>query len=309
MIETVEDATGNTVDLTALAPWLGPVQLTGTSGADYLLGDASADTMAGHGGDDVIVGGMGVDLLVGGSTSTGSTSNGNDTYVWSLGDSNDTLRDGSKSLTETDRLLLTDVASTQVALSRLQGEDDLLITILPSGEVLTDLFRFNKIAYGYGIEVIEFGADGVTWDLETILAKTSVNGTAANDVINGTGYAFDENIYGHGGNDTIYGGGGDDVIVGGLGVDSLYGGVLAEQESNGSDTYVWSKGDGNDVIRDSAQSLTEVDTLRLTDVASGDVTLSRASNNVNLIIETDSANETITVADRFKMLPMATASK
>lgn len=68
--------------------------ITGTNGrddlysggnADYIDGGAGDDTLVGNGGDDTLEGGKGADSLEGGS--------GADTFVYSLGDGNDTITD------------------------------------------------------------------------------------------------------------------------------------------------------------------------------------------------------------------------
>ncbi|MEP1536467.1 MAG: DUF4214 domain-containing protein, partial [Paracoccaceae bacterium] len=106
-----------------------------------------------------------------------------------------------------------------------------------------------------------------------VIEDPSSNGT---NLTNGTG---SQELSGGVGDDTLSAGDGADRLIGGLGDDELWGGdsnhysdILAD---NGSDTYVWSTGDGNDVIYDWSQSQTETDVLRLTDVGSDNVVLSR----------------------------------
>ncbi|NJD07806.1 MAG: hypothetical protein FIA97_15120 [Methylococcaceae bacterium] len=61
-----------------------------------------------------------------------------------------------------------------------------------------------------------------------------------------------DHLYGGGGNDTLTGAGGNDYLEGNLGDDSLAGGGGADvlQGGLGNDTYVYSYGDGIDVIED-----------------------------------------------------------
>ena len=233
-----------------------------------------------------MVGGKGNDNLYGG-TGSAAASNGNDTFVWSKGDGNDTIYAYGADLTEVDTLELTDVISTDVALTRTHGSNNLIVLIISTGEIITVRERFQNITKGYGIEAIEF-SDGVTWTLDDILARTTVEGTAGNNTLAGKNYR--DNIYGFAGNDVIDGNGGDDVIVGGLGNDTLRGDA-------GNDTYIWSKGDGNDTINDTSASLNEVDTLVLTDVSSADAVLSRVGNDLTVVIT--ETGETITVTNRF----------
>jgi Ca2+-binding RTX toxin-like protein len=58
-----------------------------------------------------------------------------------------------------------------------------------------------------------------------------------------TGTKFADKLWGKGGNDKLLGQGGDDKLDGGKGNDTLTGGT-------GKDTFVFSKGDGKDVITD-----------------------------------------------------------
>lgn len=62
-----------------------------------------------------------------------------------------------------------------------------------------------------------------------------------NDVIKGN--FKDNKIWGMDGSDTLFGRSGNDIIEGGKGSDHLYGG-------RGVDTFVFSQGDGTDVIHD-----------------------------------------------------------
>ena len=257
--------------------------LTGTSYADNLYGLAGNDTLTGNAGDDFLVGGTGSDFLDGVS--------GSDTYRWSRGDGNDTISDSSNSLLETDTLAFTDVKSTEVQLTRVNGSKDLLISIpgTPVTEVITVNTKFPAtVAGGKGIEVISF-SDGVTWQLIDIFANTVVNGTTGNDSLLGTNYR--DNLYGLDGADTLVGNDGDDLLIGGKGVDSLVGG-------NGNDSYKWSKGDGNDTILDSSASLLETDTLYLVDaIASDVVSCWRSGNDLKLDILSAVGTETLTVTN------------
>lgn len=86
---------------------------------------------------------------------------------------------------------------------------------------------------------------------------TRINGTTAAEILTGTGEA--------------------EVITGGLGIDQLKG-------AGGSDTYVWVKGDGGDVLLDEGAAGGDLDTLYLTDVMSDDVVLTQTGQDVALTI-------------------------
>ena len=267
-----------------------PNTLIGTNYRDNLFGLAGNDTLVGSNGDDRLIGGLGVDILWGAANSTLTPTDGNDTYAWSKGDGNDEVRDWSQSLTEIDTLELTNVTSSDVALSFSNAAGaDLLVTIVSTGEVIRIDERYQATGYGYGIERIVF-SDNVSWSLEDILARAQLSGDAMANTLNGT--AFRDNLFGLAGNDALNGNEGDDVLTGGLNLDTLSGG-------NGSDRYDWAKGDGNDTINDAGASLVEVDRLQLINVASNDAVLSRANGSNNLTIRIVSTGEVITVLNRF----------
>ncbi len=276
--------------------------LIGSTHSDTLLGLAGDDHLEGKGGGDTLTGGIGEDVLFGGSGAD-QESNGDDTYVWSRGDGNDSIRDYASSTTELDRLVLTDVPSDKVLLVRPHNSFDLKVVILNEdgdNDVITIDRRFEDPAKGYGIEVIEF-SDGVMWSLDDILANTVTFGTDASDTLNGSAYS--DNLLGGTGGDVLEGKGGDDTLTGEAGDDILFGGGISDQQSNGNDTYIWSRGDGDDAIGDYASSLTEVDRLVLTDVASDKVLLVRSQNSVDLnvvVLNDDGNNDVITIDRRFE---------
>ena len=249
--------------------------LTGSAYADNIFGLAGNDAMNGGAGNDRLIGGLGVDTMDGAT--------GSDTYEWATGDGNDTIADTSTSLTETDTLKLTNVASTGAVLTR--SGNNLLVTI--GAEVITITNRLATTVDGKGIEAISF-SDGVTWNLQDILAKTAMNGTSGNETLTGSAYA--DNIYGLAGTDTINAGAGDDKLVGGVGLDTLDGGL-------GNDTYEWVYYDGSDTITDTSASLTETDKLKLSNVASTGVTLERLANDLN--IKVTGTLETIKITNQF----------
>ena len=275
--------------------------LTGTTGQDLLSGLDGADTLIGGDGADRLTGGKGADLLWGGAAGVAVATNGNDIYVWSKGDGNDEIRDWGQSAAEIDILILSDVTSSDVALTQVRGVNnaDLIIRILSTGEQITIDERFQDGTKSYGIEEIRF-ADGVVWTLADMLGRTNYTGTAGNDALTGSGYA--DNILGLDGTDTLIGGDGADRLTGGKGADLLWGGASGVAvATNGNDSYVWAKGDGNDEIRDWGQSTAEVDRLILSDVASTDVAITQSkAAGADLIIRVVSTGEQIIIDERFQ---------
>jgi len=271
---------------------LAHTNLTGTSAADALTGTVYADNIQGGGGNDTISTGDGDDILEGGTGADMLRGQENsDTYIWSIGGGNDTIDDTSSTSVSLDKLVLKNVNPGQVVLSHASGSNNLMITI--GSEVITVLNRFSNPSNTYGIEVIEF-ADGTVWNLDAILANTQMTGTVGSETLTGSGYA--DNMYGLAGSDTLNGGNGDDHLVGGTDIDSLVGG-------NGSDSYVWTKGDGSDTINDGGASVTELDRLVLTNVASTEVgsTVSLIRNSGTSEIQltvTGTSSEVITIKNQ-----------
>jgi hypothetical protein len=90
-------------------------------------------------------------------------------------------------------------------------------------------------------------------------------------------------LYGLGGNDTLNGSDGENTLVGGEGDDFLYGG-------NGNDTYIFAKGDENDIVDDwGGDSI-----IVLKDLATTDVTISEI-NGSNLVITVNETADTLTI--------------
>jgi hypothetical protein len=138
------------------------------------------------------------------------------------------------------------------------------------------------------------GVDSAATVVPTV---TTLNGTSAANALTGT--AGQDLINGLEGNDTIVTGDGSDRVIGGTGADVIWGtNTSAATASNGSDTYVWATGDGNDTINDWGQSLLETDTLELTNVASTGVTLTAVGTD--LLVNITATGEVIRIDERFQ---------
>ncbi|THF58104.1 putative Ig domain-containing protein [Pseudothauera rhizosphaerae] len=204
-----------------------------------LTGEAGNDDLQGFAGDDVIDGGAGNDTLTGGT--------GSDTYRFGRGDGHDTITEDSWLADEVDRIeLKPGIGPADVRLERVQVQvntwqvsDDLVLTILDTGETITVKNHFNA-GNRYAVEEIVF-ADGTVWDTEAIRSQVLIGGDG-DELLHG--FAGRDNlIVGGGGNDTLLGNSGDDTLEGGRGNDVLRGG-------EGSDTYRIGLGDGQSVIEE-----------------------------------------------------------
>ncbi|WP_316233888.1 calcium-binding protein, partial [Bradyrhizobium sp. SZCCHNR2020] len=156
---------------------------------------------------------------------------GNDTYIYSSAGGNDVIEDGNGTL------VMQDIASTGVTLSRSGGSGALVLKVTSTGKTVTLLNEFESD----GIPV-SF-SDGVSWSQDQLQQMLLDQGSAASS----------GSIYGYYGR--------NDTIVAGLGDKYLNG-------LNGNDTYVYTSAGGNDVIEDGNG------TLVMQDIASTGVTLS-----------------------------------
>jgi Ca2+-binding RTX toxin-like protein len=240
------------------------------AGDDYLDGGAGKDYMSASEGNDTFIGGTGDDVII----SNDASLSGSDTFIYSRGDGNDLIFE-SGAPSETDILVLTDIDSGDVVLSR--SGDDLLITVKSTQETITVVWHFydrgadNNVA-GYGLEFIRF-ADGV-WDRAQIHNAAWIRGTDGRDVLDNTST-----------NAQL-----DDTFVGGKGNDVIFGG-------RGGDTFIYASGDGSDVINDITGPDATIDKLKFTDLDADDVELSRSGND--LLIKVLATGAIITVTSQF----------
>ena len=263
---------GNTWDLATILSKLfagtsGADTRSGTVGADVIHGQAGNDTLIGRGGSDLIYGGDGDDVLNGdlpdgggyllsdgNDTLDGGSGNdklfggyGNNTYVFGKGDGQDTLYSWNDPTVGRINTLLfkagvtpDEVLLRQVLDSQGGNTSALAITIANTNDtiVINNFTAFNDpLGPRNPLQQIKF-SDGTTWDLMAILSKLFA-GTASADWLTGT--VGDDTISGLAGNDVLHGGEGNDSLDGGTGNDQMYGDL-------GNNTYLFGKGDGQDVV-------------------------------------------------------------
>jgi Ca2+-binding RTX toxin-like protein len=206
---------------------------------DRLLLDAAsanADTILGTDLADQLNGGAGADLLDG--------RGGDDTYIYRIGDGVDRLEDSSSSTADVLQIEGYTVGDiTSLRRSPANG-DDLIIEFSGAGDLLFVGSALN--ADSEGIELVSF-EDGTTWTITDLRAL----------VLAGASSASIETIYGFDGDDTLTSLSGDDKLIGG----------------DGSDTYQYSQGDGNDIIEDNGDG--DFDRVVISGYASSEVSVSR----------------------------------
>lgn len=124
-----------------------------------------------------------------------------------------------------------------------------------------------------------------------LMGYDHVIGTPGNDAV--VGDALKNILIAGYGDDTLDGQGGDDLLLGGNG-DQMRG----YYQGYGSDTYLFGRGDGNDIIRDFSMQANELDTLRFkAGVNPADVLARRDENS--LIFSISGSQDSIRVDDYF----------
>jgi VCBS repeat-containing protein len=267
-IERVEFADGTVWDAAYMQFHISQT-IVGTNGDDslqawpgenaILQGMGGNDTLSGNNGNDTLDGGTGNDILQGGA--------GNDTYLFNLGDGQDTIKKYGAGKLDTIRFG-EGIAAGDITFAR--SEYDLILGISGTNNQV-------RIQYwGYGascrIERVEF-ADGTVWDAAYIqsLVSPTIIGTNGDDVLQA--WPGENAIFqGQGGNDNLYGNNGNDILNGGAGNDYLEG-------ESGNDTYLFTLGNGQDTISD----MVGQNTLRIGEgIAVSDITFARSGYDLIL---------------------------
>ncbi|KZM42412.1 hypothetical protein OA90_27295 [Labrenzia sp. OB1] len=222
---------------------------------------------------DEIEGGLGNDNLNG--------LGGNDTYIYNLGDGNDTIYDGSYD-GSLDRLVLGEgILPSEVTVIRSSSDlDDITLHFIDGGSITLNE-QFYPFAE-YGLEEIVF-TDGTVWT-ESDLIQLSQTGTENDDRLVGgldadiiSGGEGADYIFGSNGDDELYGGAGNDDVRGGNGNDTIDGGDDNDTLNGGEGDDVHNGGMGDDLLignagADSFDGGDGIDTLDFT-YTSTDVTI------------------------------------
>lgn len=247
------------------------------------------DRIYGGAGDDLISGGAGNDPLYGES--------GADTYVFGRGFGHDTISDYAENGVQRDTVRFLGLAPTDIRVTA-DYADNLVFTIQDTGETLS----VPRNGYGWGTNGVGQYVfdDGTVWSHDDALRATVAAATENDDTIHGssagdaiTGGAGNDTLIGHGGNDVIDGGAGNDLLIGATGWNGIWenGRYRVERNTtpsifaNGSDTYLFGRGDGQDTVIDGDYTAGNSDTLRFKEgVAPEDVKFIRDGQDLVLAI-------------------------
>ena len=269
----------------------------------YLTSGASSnDILTGTSGNNTLRGGRGRDYLSG--------QGGSDTYLFQLGNGQDTIRDWPSDSRDQgiDQLVFsgTGLTAANAIVTRIQGYlgyNTLKISFrgLSDSVVLADTIPDNPVftADGTalwssifqtrvteGIETVMF-SDGTVWtkrqlwNASTLQTNLNLSGTSGNDTL--TGGNGDDSLRGIDGNDTLRGGRGEDFLDGGL----------------GADTYLFQRGNGGDTIRDDGYD-NAIDTLVLsgTGLTSTNAIITRLGSSKDLQIAFAGFSDSIVLKDQ-----------
>ncbi len=237
-----------------------------TDGVDRIIGFDYPDLLSGGAGDDYLSGG-----------------NDGDVYLFGRGFGHDVIEDRQTNIllkTPDEVRFSADVSPDDVRFERLGDSLDLTVWIADSDDVLTIRGQFDADWSLFGllhfdrIETFTF-SDGsqVSWSFDYVRRQLLRQASTEGD-------------------DEIFGFEAADLLDGGAGNDLLAGGAL-------SDTYLFARGYGHDVIREDAGALLfeDLDRVEFRDLTLADLRISRDGNA--LVFTITDTGETLTIADQF----------
>jgi Ca2+-binding RTX toxin-like protein len=201
------------------------------AGGSIDAGDGN-DVVYARGNDSFVAGGSGDDTIY---TSSASST----TYVWHLGDGNDTITGGSAGDGINTLRFGPGIAANDLRFAETAEGSGVVITVANQPGSVTLPYQLATYA-DYGIDQFVFD-DGTVWDRATYSQHVYAGAsTAGNDVI------WMANIGGmldaRAGDDTIHVRGDTVSVTGGAGNDAIY------SNSGAHEHYIWNIGDGNDSI-------------------------------------------------------------
>ncbi len=286
----------------------GDTVVTGWAGSNHITGGSEDQTITTYGYNDVIYTGAGNNIVYAGAGNdmiySGSGNNflqggkGSDTYVFAKGHGQDIVSDNGdapngniRSVNIVDTIKFTDVNFAEAKFAR-DGNNLIIFGYNGSDQITIERILSDQ---NYRIDVFQFADQTISLN-ELMKSGLPIYSREGDAVINGWGYANivtggseDQTITTYGYNDVIYTGAGNNIVYTGAGNDTIYSGSGNNflQGGTGSDTYVFSKGHGQDIVSDNGdapngkiRSVNIVDTIKFTDVNFADVKFARDGNNL-----------------------------
>lgn len=255
------------------------------AGADVLFGGLGADQLQGGSGDDELDGGDDADVLFGDAGDAGPGTQGSDAVEGGAG--NDQIVGGGG----------VDILSGGDGDDQMWGDADEVAAADHAADLISGGLG-NDILRGYGGNDQLFGDDGS----DTLWGEAGadyLDGGAGDDLLFGDAEATAvpdqgaDDLIGGDGNDQLVGYGGADMLDGGTGIDTLFGG-------EGSDTYAFARGDGQDLVYDE-DTTGGIDAVEFAaDITPDDVIAARGSFYVNdLVLTINGSSDELTIANQF----------
>ena len=297
----------------------GAIAITGNTNANVIIAGDEDSTLNGGKGNDTLYGGEGEDIFVykkghgndlirgfdedndrislDGAAVTDAAVGKNYSVVFTVGKEKLTVEDAAYQ----EVTFVSDDSVTVFKDGAFYSEDGTSVTVPASfnekGEV-----DFDKT-----VETIDASSAKTGVNLAGNALGNSIVGSAKNDTL--SGYGGDDTLEGGKGNDSLDGGAGSDILTGGDGNDSIDGGrgddILTGDKGNdklwggagsdvltggkgsdslwgdaGNDTFIYTPGDGNDVIF----GFDDGDTLQIEDADFSKATVSKNGEVVKLKI-------------------------
>ncbi|MFL9672331.1 S8 family serine peptidase [Pseudomonas marginalis] len=280
--------------------------LYGGTRNDELYGGDGTDTLYGGEGDDMLVGGAGNDYLAGGV--------GDDTYIWDdanlANEIHENAGEGSDTIQTSVNLDLGKFASIENG--QLTGDKNLTLTGSEGGNRLLGNGRGSRLI-GLGgndvyvingpdavIETVNGGYDTIQTSLSVLQLAANVEALVSMGIgLQLTGNGLANELHGDAGSNALYGLAGDDLLNAGMGDDTLNGGRGNDllYGGGGSDTYVFNRGDGQDLIINGLTGVTpQTGTLLFgNDVNARQLWFSRSGDN--LLVEVVGTEDRVTLRD------------
>lgn len=288
--------------------------ILGGTNEDRLFGDAGNDTLNGGTGNNTLTGGAGADVFIheDGNDFIADYKPGDDTIILTNGTVN------NSSLKNSDIILYTDDGDITI-----KGGKGKKITVTDgAGNTTTQiygLFNYNEdktailLTSGFtgSLKAADYNSSVEEIDASQVKTATKIFGNDNDNTILGSvkvdsiyGGNGDDSIFGDAGNDKIFGEVGDDSLNGGKGNDTLTGGT-------GKDVFIYSNGDGNDVIADfvSGEDVIKLESGTVSNysvsggkdailkVGSGKITLKNVGNEKITVIGADNSETVYGLAD------------
>ena len=270
-------------------------------GNDYLDGGEGKDALRGYGGDDTLYGGEGDDQLRGDA--------GND--ILDGGEGADTLAGGPGDdayFIDAQDTILDDQGTNVITFTDATRADDLsLDAITVDGTAQVQYSLGGHVFLSLAADKLDTASSFSFGDSSVIDARHLLGAKLVQGV-NLSGTTDDDAMAGHAGDDLLQGAAGDDTLFGYAGVDELRGGEGNDMLEGGrdhdlltgeagSDTYVFSRGDGADTISDGGDT-NSIDILEFSDIDSSEITVSHLSNG-DLVFTLDGNDDQVTVQGFF----------